>query len=74
MSPDYNVTPFKSSEQGPKGEYNLPPARFEDNGAAFRGPAAAIASGRRRRVSVGTNDARHPGRGRRPIPMARTLR
>src|SRR5205814_9743659 len=25
MSPDYNVSPFKSSEQGPSGQYNLPP-------------------------------------------------
>ena len=25
MSPDYNVTPFKSSEESPGGGYNLPP-------------------------------------------------
>lgn len=55
MSPDYNVTPFKSSEQGPKGGYNLPPAlRFEENGTAFRGPAATIAKAIERRTSVGT--------------------
>ena len=37
MSPDYNVTPFKSSEQGPSGGYNLPPVlRFADNGPSFQ--------------------------------------
>jgi hypothetical protein len=55
MSPDYNVTPFKSSEQGPKGGYNLPPAvRFEDSGALFLGPAATVAKAVARFASVGT--------------------
>jgi hypothetical protein len=55
MSPDYNVTPFKSSEQGPKGGYNLPPAvRFEDKGAMFLGPAATVAKAVARFASVGT--------------------
>jgi hypothetical protein len=41
MSPDYNLTPFKSSEQGPHGGYDLPPSLwFGDKGATFFGPAA----------------------------------
>jgi hypothetical protein len=55
MSPDYNVTPFKSSEQGPKGGYNLPPTlRFEANGPAFLGPAATFAKAVARHAAVGT--------------------
>jgi hypothetical protein len=41
MSPDYNISPFKSSEQGPTGEYNLPPSlRFEPRGPSLVGPVA----------------------------------
>jgi len=55
MSPDYNVTPFKSSEQGPSGGYNLPPAvRFDDMGPVFSGPAATVARAISRVASVGT--------------------
>jgi hypothetical protein len=44
MSPDYNVSPFKSSEEGPTGGYNLPPVlRFDEKGPAFAGPAATAA-------------------------------
>jgi hypothetical protein len=40
MHPDYNVSPFKSSEQGAHG-YNTPPRlRFDLKGPAFEGPAA----------------------------------
>src|SRR4029453_6087457 len=54
MSPDYNVTPFKSSEQGPNGGYNLPPAlRFDANGPSFLGPAATVAKAVARSTSVG---------------------
>jgi hypothetical protein len=44
MSPDYNVTPFRSSEDGADGGYNEPPAlRFAANGAkTFKGPVAAF--------------------------------
>src|SRR6516225_5794165 len=38
MSPDYNISPFKSSEQGPTGEYNLPPVlRFVERGPSLTG-------------------------------------
>ena len=41
MSPDYNVTPSKSSEESPGGGYNLPPVlRFSPQGVAFAGPVA----------------------------------
>lgn len=40
MSPDYNISPLKASEEGPRG-YNLPPAlRFEPQGAKSIGPLA----------------------------------
>jgi hypothetical protein len=54
MSPDYNVTPFKSSEEGPSGGYNLPPSlRFEEKGPMFLGPAATVAKAVSRFASVG---------------------
>ena len=55
MSPDYNLTPFKSSEQGPAGGYNLPPAvRFGDKEPTFRGPVATVANAVTRFASVGS--------------------
>ena len=40
MSPDYNITPTKASEQGPHG-YNMPPVlKFEAQGKSFTGPLA----------------------------------
>jgi hypothetical protein len=40
MHPDYNVSPFKSSEQGAHG-YNTPPVlRFDPNRTTFTGPVA----------------------------------
>jgi hypothetical protein len=46
MSPDYNVTPFRSSEEGADGGYNEPPVlRFAANGVkTFKGPVAAYAA------------------------------
>jgi hypothetical protein len=41
MSPDYNITPLRGSEEGPTGNYNLPPTlRFEEHGTSFSGPLA----------------------------------
>jgi hypothetical protein len=55
MSPDYNVTPFKSSEESPGGGYNLPPIlRFSERGDAFTGPVANPALAIVRTASVGT--------------------
>ena len=43
MSPDYNITPLRASEQGPKG-YNVPPVlRFDPKGTSFTGPLGQIA-------------------------------
>jgi hypothetical protein len=41
MSPDYNVTPSKSSEESPGGGYNVPPIlRFSEKGMSFTAPIA----------------------------------
>lgn len=53
MSPDYNVTPFKSSEESPGGGYNLPPVlQFSEKGTTFAGPAANPAHAISRTASV----------------------
>jgi hypothetical protein len=55
MSPDYNVTPFKSSEGSPGGGYNLPPVlRFIERGDSFRRPVAHPARTMLRTASVGS--------------------
>jgi len=44
MSPDYNVTPTKSSEASPDGGYNVPPTlRFNETGTSLMGPVASPA-------------------------------
>jgi hypothetical protein len=41
MSPDYNVTPSRSSEESPGGGYNVPPVlRLAPQGVSFSGPIA----------------------------------
>lgn len=41
MSPDYNITPGKSSEASPGGGYNVPPVlQFSETGSSFTGPVA----------------------------------
>jgi hypothetical protein len=41
MPPDYNISPFRSSQQGPHGSYNLPPVlRFDAKGPTVIGPVA----------------------------------
>jgi len=53
MSPDYNVTPFKSSEESPGGGWNLPPVvRFTETGPSFTGPAASLEKAIVRMASV----------------------
>lgn len=53
MSPDYNVTPFKSSEESPGGGWNLPPVvRLTESGPSFAGPAASLAKAIVRMASV----------------------
>jgi hypothetical protein len=54
MSPDYNVSPFTSSEESPGGGYNLPPVlRFSRLGAPLAGPAAHPANAVSRTALVG---------------------
>lgn len=53
MSPDYNITPLRASEQGPHG-YNAPPVlRFEPSGPSFTGPLATPAKAIARTATVG---------------------
>jgi hypothetical protein len=45
LSPDFNITPQKSSEEAPNGEYNVPPTlRFNASGPAFKNPEANLAA------------------------------
>jgi len=54
MSPDYNVTPSKSSEASPGGGYNVPPVlRFSETGTSFAGPVANPAQAISRTAMVG---------------------
>ena len=54
MSPDYNVTPNKSSEASPGGGYNVPPTlRFSETGTSFIGPVATPAQAISRTAVVG---------------------
>jgi hypothetical protein len=54
MSPDYNVTPSKSSEASPGGGYNVPPMlRFSETGTSFAGPVANPAQAIPRTAVVG---------------------
>jgi hypothetical protein len=54
MSPDYNVSPFKSSEESPGGGYNVPPVlRFSERGTSFAGPTATVAKALARTAIVG---------------------
>lgn len=43
MSPDYNITPQKASEEAPNGKYNLPPVlRFAAGGPAIQNPGQPL--------------------------------
>lgn len=45
MSPDFNITPQKSSEESPNGKYNMPPVlRFTEAGPSIQNPVATVAS------------------------------
>jgi hypothetical protein len=77
MHTDYNVTPLKSSEESPDGDYNLPALlRLEENGPTFKGPFAAVAKAISRTATVGTpmplnlwadDDARYSSGGNGPM-------
>ncbi len=54
MHTDYNVSPFKGSEESPNGEYNTPPIiRFAESGPTMQGPRAALVSALTRTAKVG---------------------
>ena len=45
MSPDFNITPNKASEESPNGKYNAPPIlRFTEGGPAIQSPVASVAT------------------------------
>jgi len=55
MHTDYNITPMRSSEESPNGDFNRPPVlKFEANGASFSGPAMALSKALSRTATVGT--------------------
>lgn len=55
MHTDYNVSPFKSSEESPNGARNVPAIlRFEEKGPSFQGPVATVAEAVSRTATVGT--------------------
>jgi hypothetical protein len=61
MHTDYNVAPFKSSEETHDGMYNMPPViRFDEKGPSFMGPPPTIvkALSHRGPGDVTTADAR----------------
>ena len=53
MSPDFNITPQKSSEEAPNGKYNVPPIlKFAESGPAIQDPVATVASAISRTATV----------------------
>ena len=55
MHTDYNITPQKSSEESPSGEFNTPPKlKLGPTGTMFAGPFATIAKAIERTAAVGT--------------------
>jgi hypothetical protein len=54
LSPDYNITPQKASEESPNGKYNEPPVvRFSEHGPALKNPGATVAAAAARTATVG---------------------
>jgi hypothetical protein len=55
MHTDYNISPFKSSEEAPNRDFNKPPQmRFDENGPVFMGPPINLAKAISRTAIVGT--------------------
>ncbi|MFN7916557.1 MAG: hypothetical protein U0Q55_14545 [Vicinamibacterales bacterium] len=55
MSPDFNITPNKSSEEAPNGKYNVPPIlKFAEAGPAIQNPIATVASAISKTATVNT--------------------
>jgi hypothetical protein len=54
MSPDYNITPQRASEESPGGKYNRPAVlRFSENGPEIQNPVASLATAVERAATVG---------------------
>jgi hypothetical protein len=54
MSPDYNISPFTSSEESTGGGYNAPPVlRLSETGTSFKGPIAQPSKAVSRTAAVG---------------------
>jgi hypothetical protein len=54
MSPDYNITPHRASEESPGGKYNRPPLlRFIESGPAIQNPTASMANAIERTATAG---------------------
>ena len=54
MHADYNISPFKSSEQSVAGGYNVPPVLRFEGPAQFQGPVGALSAAVARTAIVGT--------------------
>ena len=55
LSPDFNITPQRASEEAPNGKYNVPPVlRFTEGGPAIQSPVATIASAITKTATAGT--------------------
>ena len=55
MHTDYNVSPFRSTEESVNGGYNVPPVlRLEERGPSFQGPAITVARAVSRTATAGT--------------------
>lgn len=54
MSPDYNITPQRASEESPGGQYNRPPLlRFTEHGPVIQNPIASLSGAIERSAVAG---------------------
>jgi len=54
MSPDFNITPQRSSEEAPNGKYNLPPVlRFSQSGPAIQNPGQPLSMATSKTATAG---------------------
>ena len=61
MSPDFNITPQKSSEESPNGKYNVPPVlKFAEAGPSIQNPIASVATALTRTAQVGVRQTPVP--------------
>jgi hypothetical protein len=54
LSPDFNITPQRASEEAPNGKYNVPPVlRFTQGGPAIQSPVATVATAQSKTATAG---------------------